>query len=96
MTTETVDDVDIDADTPLRLPELDVSEADDGLVILTPDGGQVHHLNGTASLVFELCDGRTTVAAIADAVAATVSAGPLHVDQVVECVRTLRARGIVT
>lgn len=92
MTTHT----DTDADVPLRRPDLDVSEAEDGLVILTADGGQVHHLNGTAALIFELCDGRTSIKAIAEAVDATVTAGPVGVDEVVRCVRTLRAREIVT
>ena len=36
---------------------LEVHEAQDGLVVFNPETDRVHHLNGTAAVVFELCDG---------------------------------------
>lgn len=36
---------------------LEVNEAEDGLVIYDPAQDMVHHLNPTASMIFDLCDG---------------------------------------
>ena len=47
-------------DLPDRLKHaegLEVHEAQDGLVVFNPETDCVHHLNGTAAVVFELCDG---------------------------------------
>lgn len=42
---------------PRRAGLLEVNEADDGLVVYDPANDQVHHLNATASIIFDLCDG---------------------------------------
>lgn len=42
---------------PRQAATLEVNEADDGLVIYDPANDMVHHLNATASVVFDLCDG---------------------------------------
>ena len=42
---------------PRRLESLEVNEAEDGLVIYDPDRDMVHHLNPSAALIFDLCDG---------------------------------------
>jgi hypothetical protein len=53
------------SDLPDRLTQaegLEVHEAQDGLVVFNPETDRVHHLNGTAAVLFELCDGsRDTV-----------------------------------
>ena len=46
------------------MPDLDVTEVDDGLVVFVPTTRRVHHLNVTATLVFELCTGDNDEAAI--------------------------------
>jgi len=43
---------------------LDVTEVEDGLVVFVPMTRRVHHLNITATLVFELCTGDNDEAAI--------------------------------
>jgi PqqD family protein of HPr-rel-A system len=42
---------------PTRVESLEVNEADDGLVVYDPASGMVHHLNPTAAVTFDLCDG---------------------------------------
>lgn len=46
------------------MPDLDVTEVEDGLVVFVPTSRRVHHLNVTATLVFELCTGANDEAAI--------------------------------
>jgi hypothetical protein len=42
-----------------RAADLEVYEAEDGLLVFHPATDRVHHLNATASVVFELCNGAT-------------------------------------
>jgi len=44
-------------DEPLRVDGLDSVRVSDGEIVTTPDG-TTHYLNGMASLIYELCDGR--------------------------------------
>jgi len=41
---------------PRQVDGLEVSEAEDGLVVYDPASDMVHHLNPSASLIFDLCD----------------------------------------
>ncbi len=41
----------------MQSPGLDITEVEDGLVVFEPVSRRVHHLNVTATLVFELCTG---------------------------------------
>ena len=45
------------SDKPRQADGLDITEVDDGLVVFEPTNRRVHHLNVTATLVFELCTG---------------------------------------
>jgi hypothetical protein len=36
-------------------PDLEVHETDDGLVVFDPRTDQVHHLNHSAGVIFEMC-----------------------------------------
>jgi len=49
-------------DRPVRAEGLEVHEVDDGLLVYQAQPECVHHLNNTAAIVFELCDGENTVA----------------------------------
>ena len=49
---------------PRATQGLDVNETEDGLVIYTAANDKVHHLNNTAAVIFQLCDGSTDEAAI--------------------------------
>lgn len=53
------------AGNPVRIESLEVNEADDGLVVYDPARDMVHHLNPSAAVIFDLCDGTRDPAAIA-------------------------------
>ena len=55
---------------PVRGEQLEVTESDDGLVVFDPATEFVHHLNPTAAVIFDLCDGSRDVEAIASILAA--------------------------
>jgi hypothetical protein len=50
---------------PRKVEPLEVNEADDGLVVYDPTHDMVHHLNPSASMIFDLCDGTRDADAIA-------------------------------
>ncbi len=50
---------------PIRSEGLEIDEADDGLVIFDPVEDMVHHLNPTAAIIFDLCDGSRDLERIA-------------------------------
>lgn len=58
---------------PRKADSLEVNEAEDGLVVYDPVHDMVHHLNPSASLIFDLCDGTRDADAIAGVLAETWS-----------------------
>jgi hypothetical protein len=50
---------------PRKADALEVNEADDGLVVYDPVHDMVHHLNPSASMIFDLCDGTRDAQSIA-------------------------------
>lgn len=50
---------------PRQVDGLEVNEAEDGLVVYDPTADVVHHLNASAAVIFELCDGTRNAEAIA-------------------------------
>jgi hypothetical protein len=50
---------------PRRAEALEINEAEDGLVIYDPSQDTVHHLNPSASMIFDLCDGTRDAETIA-------------------------------
>jgi PqqD family protein of HPr-rel-A system len=73
---------------PRARGDLDRVEIDDETVVYDPTTGEVHYLNATAALVFELCDGSGSVQEIAGDLA---EAFGLPDDEVVEQVESLVA-----
>jgi hypothetical protein len=51
----------IDPIGPTRTPQLLVSQGDDGYIITDTRTRKIHHLNASATLLFELCTGSNTV-----------------------------------
>jgi hypothetical protein len=50
---------------PIRRNDLEIDEADDGLIVFDPRAEMVHHLNPSAAIIFDLCDGTRDLDAIA-------------------------------
>lgn len=48
-----------------RISGLDVNETEDGLIVFNPATDSVHHLNYTAGVLFELCQGTHSAAELA-------------------------------
>jgi hypothetical protein len=84
-----------DADRPERVPGLEVVQLAAGLMVRQAEPQRVHQLNNTASAVFELCDGRRTVAAIAGAVAGAFALDAPPRAEVAACVAGLRQAGVL-
>ena len=49
-----------------RAPGLESHEADDGLVIFDPAVDKIYHINSSAGVFFELCDGTRDAERIAE------------------------------
>lgn len=79
---------------PAKVPGMEVNDVADGLVVFDPDEKQVHYLNNTASIVFELCDGKADAAEIA-VKAAELLPGQDWSSQVAECLDDLHVRGLI-
>jgi hypothetical protein len=80
---------------PRRAESLEVNEAEDGLVVYDPDRDMVHHLNPSASVIFELCDGTRDVEAIARILAEAYSLDAPPTDDAFAGLRELVDRGLV-
>lgn len=74
---------------------LDITEVDDGLVVFEPTTRRVHHLNVTATLVFELCTGENDEAAIAHVVQAAFGLPEPPVGEVDGLLASFRAESLV-
>lgn len=79
---------------PDKVAGVEVNEVADGLVVFDPQTQQVHYLNSSASVVYELCDGRSTTGDIV-ARATDLFAGAASADSLVECVGDLTRRGLI-
>ena len=84
-----------DADQPERAAGIEVVELAAGLIVRQAEPLRVHQLNNTAAVILELCDGRHTVAEIAEAFAeAFALEAPPHAE-VAACVQELRQAGVL-
>lgn len=79
---------------PEKVSGFEVNEVADGLVIFDPSAQQVHYLNNTAAIVYELCDGTTTSADVIGS-AAKLFSDATSDQQFAECLDDLRRRGLV-
>ena len=80
---------------PVRAEGLEVHEVDDGLMVYQAQPECVHHLNNTAAIVFELCDGGNTVPEIGEQLATAF--GLTEVPDLVaeECIADLWSKGVI-
>lgn len=81
--------------TPRQAEGLDITEVDDGLVVFEPVGRRVHHLNVTATLVFELCTGDNSVDQIVDIVRTAFGLPDVEATEIRGVVDSLRAERLI-
>lgn len=74
---------------------LDITEVDDGLVVFEPTSRRVHHLNVTATLVFELCTGENDEEAIVKVVQAAFGLPDPPTSEVDGLLASFRAESLV-
>jgi Coenzyme PQQ synthesis protein D (PqqD) len=75
---------------------LDVNETDDGLIIYQESTDRVHHLNPTAAVVFELCDGTRSAQDIARLVAETFALADSPEAETQACIEDLTRENLIT
>ena len=76
--------------------DLDIVELDDELVLYDPARDEVHYLNATAALVFQLCDGSATVRELSTEIAEALGAPAKRVErQVRTLLKDLREVGLL-
>jgi Coenzyme PQQ synthesis protein D (PqqD) len=75
---------------------LDVNETDDGLIIYQESTDRVHHLNPTAAVVFELCDGTRSAQDIARLVAETFALAHSPQAETKACIEDLTREHLIT
>jgi hypothetical protein len=80
---------------PLRADPLEVNEADDGLVIYDPTDDTVHHLNPSAAMIFDLCDGTRDAEAIAHILGEAFSLAEPPRDDVLAGLEDLSGRKLI-
>lgn len=80
---------------PRRVDGLEAHEVDDGLVVYQAATDRVHSLNASASVVFELCDGKRTEADIADLVAEAWDLADAPLAEVRACLAQLHDEGVI-
>jgi hypothetical protein len=74
---------------------LEVNESGDGVVIFDAATDRVHHLNNTAALVLELCDGRRSAEQIAALVGAAFGLESPPLTETHQCLERLADEGLV-
>ena len=72
---------------PSMAPGLDIKAVDDGYVVYQPDRDRVHHLNPTAALVLELCNGRNLAPELPNLVQLAYGLPQPPVEQVMACLQ---------
>jgi hypothetical protein len=81
---------------PVRIEGLELDETSDGLSIFHPARNRVHHLNATAALIFDLCNGENPPAKIIQVVQSAFGLPSPPADEVARCLENFRGEGLVT
>ena len=80
---------------PTTAEDLEVNEVEDGLIVYQESTERVHHLNPTASIVFQLCDGGHDAAAIAAIVGELFGLEDAPAGAVESCISRFVQEGLV-
>jgi Coenzyme PQQ synthesis protein D (PqqD) len=80
---------------PIRADSLEVNEAEDGLVVFDAVHDVVHHLNPSASWIFDLCDGTRDAVTIAGLLGEAFRLDPAPVQATVDGLEELAERRLI-
>ncbi|HYB31739.1 MAG TPA: PqqD family protein [Solirubrobacteraceae bacterium] len=81
---------------PRRRSSLEVNEAEDGLVVYDPATDMVHHLNPSAALIFDLCDGSRDPESIARVVGEVFGIQPPPLEETHAGLHELAGQRLIT
>jgi hypothetical protein len=81
---------------PQMVDSLDLNELDDGMVVFAGTSDTVHHLNHTAAIVLQLCDGTRDADQIAAALQNLFHLVQPPLAETVECLKALTVQGLIT
>jgi hypothetical protein len=85
----------VSVEYPVMAEHLDLNETEDGMVIFDGATDRVHHLNNTAAIVLQWCDGTHTPAQIADLVGSAFVLAEPPIAETEDCLSHLRREGLV-
>lgn len=80
---------------PRWADSLEITETDAGLDVIDLASGRRHELDLMSALVFELCSGERSIAAIVDVVRAAYELAAAPLAQVAACLEDLRAADLI-
>jgi hypothetical protein len=81
---------------PMHTEGLQVNELPDGYVIYQPSTERVHYLNGTAAVVFEMCNGKVAADVIPGLVKQAYDLAETPATEVEQCLARFLEEGLVT
>lgn len=79
----------------VRAENLDVHETEDGLIVFDPSTDQVHHLNYSAGVLFELCAEAREAGELAQMAAAVYELDAPPSEEIEAGLRQLVAEGVL-
>jgi PqqD family protein of HPr-rel-A system len=77
------------------IERLELSEAEDGLVVYDESIDRVHHLNPTAAVILQLCDGTRDAQSIAEFLAQGYGLDEAPLEQTVATLEKLSQEGLI-
>lgn len=80
---------------PRQVDNLEVNEADDGLVVYDANLDAVHYLNSSASMVFDLCDGSRDAQGILNVLKEIYGSSSLSIEEVRSGLSALATRALI-
>jgi hypothetical protein len=80
---------------PKMVDGLDLNELDDGMVVFAEASDTVHHLNHTAAIVLQLCDGTRDADQIAAMLQNLFGLVEPPLAETVECLKALIGQGLL-
>ena len=83
-------------DRPNRTSGVEVNDVAGGAVLHLEDPERVLHLNSTAAMTFELCDGVRTVETIAATIGDAFSLPSTPTRQIEDCLAAMREHGVIS